>query len=249
MRFVTCLLAVMGVLVSAFHGHAYEKKRLIIATEGAKPPFNYLDKQRNLRGFEIDLGKALCADLKIECEFKSLAWDRLLPNLENGRVDLVISTMRPTPARQKRVAFTAPYALMGHVLVQNKNTSGSLQKVGVEAGCMAAVLAQKNFSHLDIAEYGSTHDAQIDLANGALDGIVLSMNQAQEWFSQGKEGACCTIAQRLSDDPTVTGGGYSIALRKNDKVLKARLDEAIAARKATGQLAQMMQQYFQSPLF
>ena len=66
---------------------AKEWRELRIASEGARPPYNYLDANGALMGFEIDLGNELCRRMNVTCTFVALEWDSLIPALTQGRVD------------------------------------------------------------------------------------------------------------------------------------------------------------------
>src|SRR5215207_9004471 len=79
---------------------------LRIAVEGAYPPFNQADKKGRLSGFDIDIANALCKALQTSCEFVQQRWDRMIPDLVDGKYDLVVSSMSITAERQRRIDFT-----------------------------------------------------------------------------------------------------------------------------------------------
>lgn len=81
---------------------------LRIATEGAFPPFNYFE-QKNLVGFEYDLGNAIAQAMGLKASWSSLAFDSLLISLNDGRYDYVIASHAITPERQKAVDFVNPH--------------------------------------------------------------------------------------------------------------------------------------------
>ena len=66
-----------------------------IATEGADPPFNYVEGSEPA-GFEVDLGRALCAAMKASCVFVLQDWDSMIPALKEGRFDAIMSSMEIT---------------------------------------------------------------------------------------------------------------------------------------------------------
>lgn len=82
---------------------------LRVATEGAYPPFNYLDEQGRLTGFDVDIARALCAALETECSFTAVPWEELIPRLEAGEYDVIVASMARTPEREQRVDFTEHY--------------------------------------------------------------------------------------------------------------------------------------------
>jgi polar amino acid transport system substrate-binding protein len=89
-------------------GASAQDKKLRIGTEGAYPPFNYASADGTLGGFDIDLGKALCAQMKAECEFSVQDFDGSIPALQAGKFDAIIN-ITITPERAEKVEFTHKY--------------------------------------------------------------------------------------------------------------------------------------------
>ena len=71
---------------------ARSAERLRVATEGAYPPFNYLENGE-LKGFDVDIAKAICARMQYECTLEAVPWSRIIEGLERKDYDLVIASM------------------------------------------------------------------------------------------------------------------------------------------------------------
>ena len=82
-----------------------------IASEGARPPYNYLDHNK-LAGFEIDLARDLCARMKVSCSFIAQDWDGLIPGLLAHHYDAIMAAMEITDEARQKIAFTKPYIRM-----------------------------------------------------------------------------------------------------------------------------------------
>lgn len=104
------ILAVAAVALQLLAGSASaEALKLRVATEGAYPPFNSIDANGNLVGFDVDIAKAVCEDMKAECTLVAIPWDEIIGRLENNEYDLVVASMSYTDARAARMEFSSSY--------------------------------------------------------------------------------------------------------------------------------------------
>ena len=100
------LLAV-GLLAGGTGAQAQETIK--IATEGAYPPFNGKDAAGELFGFDLDIAKALCEEIKAKCEIVAQDWDGIIPGLEAKKYDLIAASMSITDERKQKLDFTDRY--------------------------------------------------------------------------------------------------------------------------------------------
>jgi len=84
--------------------------QLRIATEGAYPPFNAIDKDGNLVGFDVDIANALCDHMHASCTIEAQAWDGIIPGLLDRKYDAIVASMSITEKRREQVNFTDKYA-------------------------------------------------------------------------------------------------------------------------------------------
>lgn len=82
-------------------------------------PWSMRDKNGELIGFELDVGRELAKDMGVDVEFVPTAWDGIIPQLVSGNFDVIISGMSITPARNLTVNFTDPYAYSGLTILAN----------------------------------------------------------------------------------------------------------------------------------
>ena len=105
------LATILGLIWSFWSNYTtkIDNNILKIGTEGLYKPFNYLDKEGNLTGFDIDIAKELCIRIKKKCKFIKNDWVGLIPSLEAGQFDAVIASVSITKERKKSVNFTNKY--------------------------------------------------------------------------------------------------------------------------------------------
>lgn len=227
-----CLLAAMASPAAA-------QAELRIATEGAYPPFNYVEGQEPA-GFEVELGRALCAAMRLPCNFVLQEWDGMHAALKEKRVDAIMSSMEITPERRTRYRFSRPYYRIPAELVGRKaGEDGRPFSIGDLAGRSVGVVADTEFSAYlealpdkpDIRTYHKLEEAQLDLLTERID-YVLGDKLDMAKFLTSREGeGCC---RHVADLPVDRGGGVAVALRKGDHALAEMFDAAIAQVIADG---------------
>ncbi len=107
MKKLAVLLAVIIVLMAG--GVCAAREKLVIATEGAYPPFNYIDPNGKLKGFDVDIADALCKAMGVDYELIVQDWDGMIPGLLAKKYDVIVASMSITDKRKKAVNFTKPY--------------------------------------------------------------------------------------------------------------------------------------------
>jgi len=106
-----------------------KKGKLVLGTSGNMTPMTRsIDKGKDAVGFDIDLAKAMAQSMGVELEIKVIAFDKLIPALKSGKVDVIISNMTITPKRNTQVAFVGPYLISGKCLITKKADIASAKK-------------------------------------------------------------------------------------------------------------------------
>lgn len=130
-----CLSAALLIFFTTVHaGPVMERiaanSKIVVGTTGAQPPLNATSKSGEIIGLDADIAKLIAESMGMKIEFKTLPFAELLPALTAGKVDLVISSMTITPARNMQVAFIGPYFISGKgILTKTKNIQ-ALQELG-----------------------------------------------------------------------------------------------------------------------
>lgn len=241
------LLLVAGWILSA--GHALAQAELRIATEGAFPPFNYVEGSEPA-GFEVDLARALCNAMGLPCIFVLQDWEGMIGGLKENRYDAVLSSMEITEERGRRVLFSKRYYRMPATLIGPRTSDGTEPVAPPDlAGKSVGVLADSEFSAYlearpngpDIRTYNRQEEANLDLLTGRID-YVLGDKLALVKFLATREGkACC---QKVADPPVQRGEGVGVAVRRGDRGLKEMFDRAIDKVMADGTYDRVRAKWF-----
>jgi polar amino acid transport system substrate-binding protein len=222
-----------------------------VAIEGAYPPFNYMDQNNELQGFEVDLLKALCNAMKAECVLVQHEWDGIIRGLLNREYDAIMSSLEINERRQKRIAFSIPYYRIPASFIAMKDTEiGRVtpdalaeKKIGTSDRSDHATYLEQFYKASDVQLYSKIEEANLDLLTGRLD-VVFGDKLALSKFLETRDGACCRIIADTPAEPAFHHQSYGVGLRKEDQDLKARFDSAIAQVAANGAYDRIRAKYF-----
>ncbi|RNF34305.1 amino acid ABC transporter [Paracoccus methylarcula] len=225
---------------------------LRLGTEGAYPPFNYIESDGTITGFDVEIGLELCKRMGEECEVVAQDWDGIIPGLLASKYDFIIASMFITEDRKKQVAFTDPYylAAMTHVVPKDSDitefTNEALagKVIGAQSGTTQADYIEAVYPDADIRLYPTQDDANLDMASGRIDLQVGDILPMHDWTSKTEDGSCCELAGELITDPEFVGDGVGIAVRKEDEELREKLNAALAEIREDGTYQTINDKYF-----
>jgi polar amino acid transport system substrate-binding protein len=249
MRTPTRFLAAASIAtIALFAGSASAQEKIVIATEGAYPPFNVLQADGTLTGFDVDIAKALCEQMKAECEIVTNDWDGMIPALQAKKFDAIIASMSITPERLEQVDFSKKYYNTGPAIAVPKDTditdvAGLAGKtLGAQTSTTHANYAEKHVADADLKLYPTADEYKLDIQNGRVDGVIDDVVVLSEWV-KSEDGACCKILTPLPIDPEINGAGAGVAVRKGD-ALADKFTTAIAAIRENGKYKEVADKYF-----
>ena len=234
------------VMFLALPQHSFAELRFGVAAE-AYPPFTYKEPSGHWAGWEIDLMTALCSQMAEACSVVEVAWEGIIPALNSHKFDVVLASMAITEKRRAVLAFSEAYynssaQLLGRVDTAPYQGPSDLmgKRVGVQAASIHHAYATKYFAAAggQIQSYGKLDEALSDLAAGRID-YVLGEALALGAFVQSASGKCCHIAGTASFDGKIFGEGVGLGLRQQDVEVRQRLNDALKAIVAGGELDQI----------
>ena len=230
-------------------GSAAMAQPLRIATEGAYPPFNYVDAKGELAGFDVDIAKALCADMKADCSFVAVPWAQIIDGLRTNDYDVIVASMAYSDERAKLVDFTEPYyrsysAFIADATKYVETTPQALSglRIATNEGTIQAEFLTKYYPDSEILLTVDQPAAYKLLASGSAD---LMMGDAIEQLSflESPEGAgFAYIGDPVTGDYVQTSA--RIAVRKGETDLTAAINQSLKNIQLDGTYDRLNAAYF-----
>ena len=203
-----------------------------MGTEGAYPPYNFINDSGEVDGFERELGDEICRIANLDCVWVTNDWDSIIPNLVSGNYDTIMAGMSITEERDQVIDFTQAYFPpdpSAYVVVSG--TDSSVLNSGVVAAQTATIqAAHVGNSDATLVEFASPDETIAAVRSGEADAVLADFAFLKE-IVDSSNGELAFVGDRV-----MLGGGIGIGVRESDRPLKAQLDQAIAQLKANGEL-------------
>ncbi len=222
-------------------------KTIRVATDATYPPFELLDKDKNIMGYDIDLITEICKLANCKPEIKSTAWEGIFPALQKGDYDTVISGVTITEERQKTMDFTSGYILVGQVVLVRADEdrikgAGDLadRTVTVQKGTTNDELATKMQSEGKIKEVKRfpTFDLAVQSLLQKDSDAVLIDSVAAAGYMGTNPGKLKVVGEK------VTSEQLGIVVRKGDTTLLDAYNAALKVLKENGFIDKLYQKWF-----
>ena len=235
------LLLGLMILMLASAGVLADKVR--IGTEGAYPPFNMIDKDGKVAGFDVDIARALCDKMGIECVFVTQDWDGIIPGLMAGKYDAIVASMSITEERKQAVDFTNRYYSNSLRMIAKKGAAIDPAKldgkvVGAQRATIAANYAEK-IPDVSVKLYDTQENAYLDLGSGRVDVLVTDMLPGFDWLNSDQGKGFEFIGENIDINDRI-----GIAVRKGNDKLRRRLNKALEEIVGDGTYEKINAKYF-----
>lgn len=249
---VLFILAALALAFVSTTAQAADWSKVRIGTEGAYPPFNFIDDKGQLQGFDIDIANALCKAMNAECEFVVQDWDGMIPGLLAKKYDAIIASMSITEERKEKVDFTNKYYLTPARFVAKKGAGFDISPEGLKGKSVGVQRAtiHENFVRdvfgetVDIKSYTTQDEANMDLVAGRVDLVIADATVLLGGFLETDAGKDYEFVGPGYTDAKWFGDGVGIAIRKEDKDLTEQFNKAIDAIRASGEYQKINAKYF-----
>ena len=252
-HFISTLIAAILALGLSFSASA---DTLRIGVEGAYKPFSWKEADGTLKGFDIDIALALCAEMKRECKLVEQDWDGMIPALLAKKYDAIIASMSVTEERKKRVDFSKKYYNTPAKIVAAKGSGLEVTKkglkgkrIGVQRGTTHQCFVEKMYPGAEVVMYASQEEVFQDLAIGRIDAQISDSIAADDGFLKTDAGKDFEFVGADQVDPACYGEGAGIAVRKKDGKLKGQFNKAIQAIRKNGTYQKINAKYFDFDIY
>ncbi|MEZ9056750.1 ABC transporter substrate-binding protein [Vibrio pelagius] len=244
------LVAALAATAATGVAQAKEWKTVRFGIEGAYPPFSWTEADGSLKGFDVDMANALCTEMQVKCKIVAQDWDGIIPSLLARKYDAIIAAMSITEERKKKVDFTGKYALIPNKFIAKKGAGLNFddlsgQKIAVQRATTHDKYLTDNYGDtVEIVRYGSFDEAYLDLANGRVAAVLGDASALEEGVLNKAGGEAYEFVGPSLTDPKWFGDGFGIAVRKQDKDLTKKIDEAIISLREKGIYQDIAAKYF-----
>jgi polar amino acid transport system substrate-binding protein len=225
-------------------GHA---ETLRVATEGAYPPFNFIEKGE-LKGFDVDIAKAVCAKMSVECTFQAVAWNDIIKGLEDNQYDLIVASMAYSKDRAARIDFSEPYYRSHSVLVGDEKYQDSSPealagvRIAVESGTIQAEYLKKAYSKSTILLGEDQPAARRLLLDKKADLLIGDAIELLTFMETPEGSAYSYVGDPISSD--FLQSSAHITAHKGNQALLARVNAALQEIKLNGTYDKINDAYF-----
>jgi len=232
------ILSTAALAVSATLAFAGSHSTVRMGTEGAYPPYNFINDNGEVDGFERELGDEMCKRAALTCEWVTNEWDSIIPNLVSSNYDTIIAGMSITDERDEVIDFTQNYLPPDPSAYMALSADADLK-----GGVIAAQTGTIQASHIaamggTLVEFATPDETIAAVKNGEADAVLADKAYLSPVVAES--GGTFTFA----GDDVMLGGGVGMGVRESDGELKAKFDAVITEMKADGTLNTMIKKWF-----
>lgn len=209
-----------------------------LGTEGAYPPFNFINDAGEVAGFEREFGDEACKRAALTCEWTTNDWDSIIPNLQSGNYDVIIAGMSITDEREEVIDFTQNYYPPAASAYVAASADADIKAGPVSAQVSTIQAAYIAESGATLLEFPTPDETIAAVRNGEAVAVFADKDYLRP-FVEESAGALMFVGEEVS-----IGGGVGLGLRASDTELKDKLNAAITSMKADGSLNVLIEKHF-----
>jgi polar amino acid transport system substrate-binding protein len=222
-------------------------------TETDYPPFNYAGPDGMPTGFNVELARSICHEIKVACTIQMRRFDTLVASLDKNQGDAVIASLAETPAMRQKVDFSHPYYRTPARFVARRDLSGLKviaasalegRKIGVVAGTAHEAYLKNLFTEAELHSYPSPAAARSALKKGEVDLLFGDGISLAFWLNGTDSAGCCEFRGGPYLESRYFGEGVGIAVRKGNDLLRRAFNWALFRLWENGRFTDLWLRYF-----
>lgn len=218
------------------------------------PPFNYLDEEGTLTGFNIDVARAICLALDVTCDIRPLPFDELMPTLQRGGADAVIASHAITARTLEQAEFSDRYYFTPARFTARKAAETlDISPIGLEGVRVGVVKDSAHEAYMNqyfrdcvIVPFESLAAAQAALTKDEVALLFADGVTQVFWLNGASSASCCEFRGGPFFDERYFGSGVGVAVRKDDLKMRRELNKALAQLRKNGRFEELQLRYFPS---
>lgn len=224
-----------------------KRNKLVVGMEVKFFPFEYADEKGDPVGFDVDIARLAATELGVEIEIKDMEFSGLIPALQSGKVDMIISGMTRTLPRARTVSFTQPYFQTGLCALLSKKKAPDVQDVkelnspgriiAVKLGTTGDLVTSKLFPKAQINRYKDETACVSEVVNGRADAFLYDQLSIAKHQKQNPD-STRALLKPFTYEP------YAIAIRAGDADFLNWLNMYLETIKADGRHQALYDKYF-----
>jgi polar amino acid transport system substrate-binding protein len=221
-------------------------------TETDYPPFNYAGADGAPAGFNVDLARLICEEIKVACTIQQRRYDTLVASLNSNNGDAVIASMAETPEMRKRVDFSDPYyRTPARFVVRHDNDIDVTRpealegkKIAVIAGTAHEAFLKTLFTEAELHPYSNAEMARDALKKGEVDLLFGDGISLAFWLNGTDSANCCEFRGGPYMESRFFGEGVGIAVRHGNDLLRQAFNWALFRLWEKGTFTDLWLRYF-----
>jgi polar amino acid transport system substrate-binding protein len=244
MRRITSLLALLGALLTTGCKQDRWPDALVIGTDATYPPFELTGPDGQLTGVSIDMGKALAAELGVPVQFKNIAFDGLIPALQSGSIDIIISSMTDNEVRRKSLDFSDPYVATAICLLVPKNSplksaeelKQGKRRIVTKIATTGEQWAREHLPNAEVVALDADPACVMEVAKASADAWVYDQISVMNYAQRNPDTTRAILAPIRTEY-------WAIALRHGQTDLKSKINAFLKKYREAGQFEKLADLY------
>jgi len=221
-------------------------------TETDYPPFNFTGPDGNPAGFNVDLARMICEEIKVACTIQMRRFETLVDAINGNRGDAVIASLATTPQLRAKLDFSDPYyraparfvSRRDAVMAEIRPEYLEGRKVGAVAGSAHEAYLKALFTDAQIVSFPNDEALRLALRRGEVDFIFGDAIALAFWINGTDSGDCCAFSGGPFVESRYFGEGVGIGVRRGNDLLRQALNWAMFRLWEKGRYTDLWLRYF-----